>query len=179
LVFSGRSGGAGVLGCTRMKIGVAQTAPVLLKKDATLLKVIQYIKEAGSQNVELLTFGEAFVPGYPVWLDRAGGSAFDDPLQKEIHAQYIENAVDVKGGDLEDVCSAAKSFSCALVLGVIERDRERGHSLFCSRVLYPSRAPSSQFIESSCQRMKRGWHGALVMDTVLLCIPSVPSLWVL
>ena len=58
----------------------------------------------------LKAFGEGVAPGYPFWLERTGGAVFDSPLQKEIHAHYLDQAVQL--GDelrllLQDVAHGA------------------------------------------------------------------------
>jgi nitrilase len=82
-----------------------------------------------------VTFGEALVPGYPFWLERTDGARFESALQKEFHAHYLDQAVQVEAGHLETVCAAARELSLATVLGIIERPRDRGgHSVYASLV---------------------------------------------
>lgn len=51
---------------TKLKAAAVHAAPVYMDKDATLKKVIQLIKQAGEEGINLLIFPETFVPGYPV-----------------------------------------------------------------------------------------------------------------
>jgi nitrilase len=116
-------------------VGIAQIAPVFLDRAATLAKVVHAIADAGRAGAQLVCFPETIVPGYPVWVDRTGGAAFDDPRQKELYALYLSQAVDVEAGDLAPVCEVARAESIAVVLGVAERAPDRGgHSIYCSRV---------------------------------------------
>ena len=116
-----------------MKLALAQIAPVLLDREATLEKVLAAVNEAADQGARMVVFGEALVPGYPVWLERTGGARFDDPLQKALHARYLDQAVCVEAGHLDGVRALARERSIAVVLGVIERPLDRGgHSLYCS-----------------------------------------------
>lgn len=118
-----------------LKVGLAQMAPVWLNKSATLEKVIDFIEKAGKDACDLVVFGEGILPGYPFWLSITHGSAFNDQVQKEIHAHYIRNAVQIESGDLDKVCAVAKKNSIAVYLGTIERAKNRGgHSLYCSLV---------------------------------------------
>lgn len=118
-----------------LKIGMAQIAPVWLNKEKTIEKIKEYITVAGNQNCELLVFGEALLPGYPFWLSFTNGSEFNSQVQKEIHAHYIRNAVQIEAGDLDEICQLAKQFQMAIYLGTIERAKDRGgHSLYCSLV---------------------------------------------
>ena len=118
-----------------LKVGLAQIAPVWLNRDETLNKVVSYINDAAGQGVDLIAFGEALVPGYPFWVEPTGGARFNAPDQKEIHAEYIKQAVQIEAGHLDDVCKAAKDGQIAIYLGIMERAKDRGgHSLYCSMV---------------------------------------------
>ena len=118
-----------------LKVALAQISPVWLNKSATLEKVKSSISEAAAQEVELIIFGEGLVPGYPFWLSITNGSAWDDKVQKEIHAHYLRNAVQIEKGDLQEIQELAKSLKIAIYLGIIERPTDRGgHSIYCSLV---------------------------------------------
>lgn len=118
-----------------LKIAVAQIAPVFLNKNKTIEKLKSYISDAADQACELVVFGEALLPGYPFWLSLTGASEFNSKLQKEIHAHYIRNAVQIESGDLDEISQLAKAKRIAIYLGVIERASNRGgHSLYCSLV---------------------------------------------
>lgn len=122
-----------------LRLGIAQIAPVFLDRAATIEKVVARIEEAAQESCELITFGETIIPGYPAWLSRTDGAKFDDPLQKEIHALYLEQAVVPERGHLESVCDAAREAKSMVVLGIAERATDRGgHSVFCSRVIISS-----------------------------------------
>jgi predicted amidohydrolase len=53
-----------------LKIGLAQMAPVLLNREATLAKIIEHVRAAAGLGCRLVAFGEALVPGYPFWIER-------------------------------------------------------------------------------------------------------------
>ena len=123
----------------KLKIGIAQIAPVWLNKTKTLEKIISYIKKAGEQDCELVVFGEGLLPGYPFWLSITNGSEFNAPIQKKIFSHYAQNAVQIEKGDLDEVCGIAKQYNTAVYLGIIERPQDRGgHSLYCSLVYIDS-----------------------------------------
>lgn len=118
-----------------LKIGMAQIAPVCLDKAKTLDKIKEMIAQAAKASCELLVFGEGLLPGYPFWLSLSDGAAFNSQIQKEIHAHYMRNAVQIEAGDLDDLCRLAKQHKLAIYLGIIERPQDRGgHSLYCSLV---------------------------------------------
>jgi nitrilase len=118
-----------------LKVGLAQMAPVWLNKTETVKKIISYIEQAGKQSCDLIVFGESLLPGYPFWLSITNGSAFNDTVQKEIHAHYMRSAIQIEAGDLADICAVANNNNIAVYLGTIERAKNRGgHSLYCSLV---------------------------------------------
>lgn len=118
-----------------LKIGMAQIAPVWLNKHQTIAKIKEYITKAGNAQCELLVFGEALLPGYPFWLSLTHSADFNAPMQKEIHAHYLRNAIQIESGDLDEICDLARKYQMAIYLGTIERAKNRGgHSLYCSLV---------------------------------------------
>lgn len=118
-----------------INVALAQIAPIWLNKSKTLEKIKDYIVKAGDLKCDLVTFGESLLPGYPFWVSLTNGAEFNSKLQKEIHAHYIRNAVQIENGDLNEICELAKSKNIAIYLGIIERAQNRGgHSLYCSLV---------------------------------------------
>ena len=56
-------------------------------------------------------------------------------MQKEIHAHYMQNAVQIEAGHLNGLFEAAAEHQIAVVLGCIERAADRGgHSLYAALV---------------------------------------------
>lgn len=118
-----------------LTIALAQISPIWLNKGKTIDKIKSFISEAGNNKCELVIFGEALLPGYPFWLSLTNGAEFNSSIQKELHAHYIRNAVQIEAGDLDGICELAKQQHIAIYLGLIERAQNRGgHSLYCSLV---------------------------------------------
>ncbi|MEM0941946.1 MAG: carbon-nitrogen hydrolase family protein [Bacteroidota bacterium] len=116
-------------------VGLAQIAPVWLNREKTTEKIKSYISDAAAQKVDLVVFGEALLPGYPFWIDRTNGAEFNSPIQKQIHAHYMNQAIVIEAGHLDTICTLAREKSIAVYLGTIERPTDRGgHSLYCSMV---------------------------------------------
>lgn len=116
-----------------LTVGMAQIAPVWLNKAQTIEKLKSYINEAATKGCKLVVFGEGLLPGYPFWLSITDGAAFNNKIQKEIHAHYAANAIQIEQGELDDICQLAKHHELAIYLGIIERAENRGgHSLYCS-----------------------------------------------
>ena len=118
-----------------LRLALAQISPVWLDQKGTIAKVKETIHTAAENNSELLIFGEGFLPGYPFWLAYTDGASWDLKINKEIHAHYMHNAIQVENGDLDEICNLAREHKLAIYLGIIERAPDRGgHSLYCSLV---------------------------------------------
>ena len=119
----------------QLKVAMAQIAPVWLDKGKTTEKVENAILEAAQEKADLVIFGEGLLPGYPFWLSMTHGSEFNSEVQKEIHAHYITNSIQIEKGDLDSICLLAKENAIAIYLGIIERAENRGgHSVYCTLV---------------------------------------------
>lgn len=119
----------------QLRVGLVQMAPVWLQREATTAKMLDFIHQAGAGGCALVVFGEALLPGYPFWLELTDGARFNSKIQKEIHAWYLEQAIQVEAGHLDGFCDAARQYGMAIMTGTIERAPDRGgHSLYCSLV---------------------------------------------
>ncbi len=122
-----------------LKVGIAQISPVWLNRELTLDKITEYVGSAAQKDCELIVFGEALLPGYPFWIELTDGAHFNSSVQKEIHAQYLQNAVQIEAGHLNRLCEAATQHRIAVVLGCIERALDRGgHSIYASLIYIDS-----------------------------------------
>ncbi len=101
---------------SRHRVAVVQHPPVTLDRRKTLERGVRLLEEAAAHGARLISFPEAWVPGYPEWMWRLRpGDDFE--LTSEIHGRLIENAVDLKAGDLKPIQSTVS-------VGVHERDGE-------------------------------------------------------
>lgn len=118
-----------------LKVALAQIAPVWLNKVETLQKIEITILEAAKEKAELVVFGEALLPGYPFWLALTDGAEWDKKVNKELHAHYVRNSIQIEAGELDSICKLAKENSIAIYLGIMERAQNRGgHSIYASLV---------------------------------------------
>ena len=118
-----------------LKVGLAQISPVWLDKNGTIKKVEKTIIEASKQQCELVVFGEGLIPGYPFWLALTGGAKWDKKVNKELHAHYVRNSIQIEAGDLNAICDLSKKHKIAIYLGIIERAQNRGgHSIYASLI---------------------------------------------
>ena len=119
----------------QLTIALAQIAPVWLNRDATLAKILDYVSQAADQKAQLVVFGEGLLPGYPFWLEPTGGAVFNSDVQKEIHAHYLHNAVQIEAGHLDPLTRLCADRKIAAYLGCIERPQDRGgHSVYATLV---------------------------------------------
>ncbi len=116
-----------------MRVAAVQAAPVFLDREATVGKVVALVHEASAGGAQLVAFPETFVAGYPAWADVTNAAAFDHPDQKRAFAQYLDSAVDIGRGHLDDVVAAAAETGAFVYLGVAERSTSGG-SLYCTLV---------------------------------------------
>ncbi|MCF8405539.1 MAG: carbon-nitrogen hydrolase family protein [Bacteroidales bacterium] len=116
-------------------LSIAQISPIWLNKKKTIEKIKAYVNDAGKGKSDLVVFGEALLPGYPLWLSLTNGAEFNSKVQKELYAHYLKNAVQIENGDLDEICTLAKQLKIAIYLGMIERAANRGgHSLYCALI---------------------------------------------
>lgn len=147
----------------QLTVGLAQIAPVWLKRDATLARVGEWNSRAADNGCQLVVFGEALVPGYPFWVACTDGAQFESARQKSLYSHYLSEGVRIEKGDLDAICDIAAKREIAVYIGVMERASDRGgHSLYCSMVYI---SPQGQ-IESVHRKLmptyeERGWCGRL------------------
>ncbi|MHB1147571.1 MAG: carbon-nitrogen hydrolase family protein [Lutibacter sp.] len=119
----------------KITVGLAQIAPVWLNRNETTKKVVNYIEKASKKGCSIVAFGEAFIPGYPFWIELTNGAKFESKIQKELHSHYVKNAVKIYDGDLDLVCESCKNNDISAVIGCVELAKDRGnHSIYCSLV---------------------------------------------
>ncbi len=123
------------MGKDALNIAIAQIAPVWLNKAATIKKIEAAISEAALQKADLVCFGETVLPGYPFWIELTDGARFNSNVQKEIHAQYLREAISIEKNELDSICALAKELSVAVYIGCAECPQDRGgHSIYCTLV---------------------------------------------
>ena len=118
-----------------LTVALAQLSPVWLDREATVAKSVRAIDDAAAAGAELIAFPEGFAPGYPFWIERTNGAAFDSPAQKELYALYLAQAVQIESGHLTPIQDAARRGQISVYYGCIERAADRGgHSVYACLV---------------------------------------------
>jgi nitrilase len=105
------------------RVAVVQHPPVALNRPKTLERGVELLEEAAAGGAQLVSFPETWVPGYPEWVWRLRPGD-DYTLSGDIHGRLIENAVDLKAGQLKPIQAAAKRLKLTVSIGVHERDGE-------------------------------------------------------
>src|SRR5579871_1725185 len=93
---------------SQLHLGIAQLRPAWGRRDATVEIIVNSIAQAAARGIELLAFSETFLSGYPFWICRTNGAAFEDARQQRAYAQFIEAAVEIDGPELQRVAEAAR-----------------------------------------------------------------------
>lgn len=118
-----------------VRAAICQRPPVLLDKQASIAAAVAAVAEAADQGAKLITFPEAFLPGYPTWIWRLRPGA-DMALGNEIHGRLRVNAVNIPAGDLDPLREASMKHGIIIVIGMNELDSEfSGSTLFNTVVI--------------------------------------------
>jgi len=104
-----------------VRVGVVQQPPVLLDGPATLRAAVDRLHEAADAGARLVVFPETYVPGYPVWIWRLRPGP-DYGLTSAIHAQLVDNSVDLAADGLRPLRDAAAERGVVVVCGIHERE---------------------------------------------------------
>jgi len=115
----------------KVKVAVAQVAPVFMDKEATIDKACRAMEEAGRKDAELIVFSETFIPGYPYWRGT-------NPISRwsENQIEYMKNAISVPSQDTEVLGDAAKDAGLVSVIGCTELSDLRGSNTLYNTILF-------------------------------------------
>ncbi|EFO33823.1 nitrilase, arylacetone-specific [Roseibium sp. TrichSKD4] len=114
-----------------VKVAAVQAAPVWMDAKGTLEKTLTIIEDAAGKGVQLVAFGEVWLPGYPftIWL-QAPMVAMDVVMKHRV------NAITLDGPEMAAICEAARTNRMWVMMGFAERDRG---SIYCSQALVDDR----------------------------------------
>lgn len=105
-----------------VRVAAVQASPVFLDREGTLERVRALTLEAAGEGARLVTFPEAFVPGYPlwVWFIPPGRTA----ELREPYAALVAQSVTVPGPAVDSLAAIAQEASVHLAIGVNEINAE-------------------------------------------------------
>ena len=97
----------------QVKVAIVQAAPAFLKLDASLAR--EFVGIAAKQGARLVVFGEAWLPGYPAWLDYCPGAAlWDHEPTKDVFAELRRNSLSIPSRESELLAQAARENESSL-----------------------------------------------------------------
>ncbi len=119
-----------------MRIAAANLHPVWGNKTAATAKVIEWIRRAAAERIDLLAFPETYLSGYPIWQAVTDASRWEDPQQKAAFAYYLDAAVELDGPEIAQVTEAVRDLGVFVYLGTSERGRGAGArgTVYCTLV---------------------------------------------
>lgn len=109
------------------RLAAIQAAAVPFDRDASAEKACRLIREAGAMGATIAAFGETWLPGYPFFCNAPTG-----PKTWRAMAEYLANAVEIPSLTTDQLCAAAKEAGIDVVIGIAERDRISGGSVYCT-----------------------------------------------
>ena len=120
-----------------VKVAIIQAEPVYYNLPETVEKAIDLIHQAHKEGAELITFGETFFPGYPVWIDICSDMGlWDNAATKEVWAQLYKNSPTADGKEIQQLSALAEQLGIVLVLPINERvERGAGHGTLYNSIL--------------------------------------------
>ena len=105
-----------------LPVALLQAPPVFLNLAASIEKAVQLIDDAARQGARLIIFPETWLPGYPVWLDEAPGSAmWGHPPAERMFKRLFDNTPALDGPELARLAQAAAERRVEGVIGLHER----------------------------------------------------------
>lgn len=116
------------------KLAAVQAAPVYFDREASTQKACRLIREAAAQGATLAAFSEAWLPGYPFFVWRAGAGR----LAWQAAADYLANAVVIPGPTTDQLCRAAAEAHIDVVIGVVEQDPRTQGTAYCTLLFIDS-----------------------------------------
>lgn len=111
-----------------------------MDREATINRVAELVAAAATKGAELVVFGEAFIPGNPIWIDTRPIWDGDE----EWYRLLVENAVVVPGPATARLGGIAQEHSVWLVVGVEERD-PHGTTVYDSVLTF---APDGRLVDT-------------------------------
>lgn len=110
-----------------IRLCAVQAAPVYFDKTASLERALHWIAEAAREKPDLIAFGEAWLPGYPFFIDSPLSPAWWDAA-----SDVLKNGILLDGPEVKALCSAAKTAKADLVIGINELDPQTEATLYCT-----------------------------------------------
>ncbi|HEX2620385.1 MAG TPA: nitrilase-related carbon-nitrogen hydrolase, partial [Phototrophicaceae bacterium] len=96
---------------------IIQAAPVYYDLPATMTKAQDLIHQAANQGAKLITFGETWFPGYPIWLDYCRDMGlWDHAPTKAVYERLFRNSLSIDSAEMQQLQTTARQLQIALVI---------------------------------------------------------------
>lgn len=119
------------------KVAAIQASPVFMDRDGCIQKACDLIAGAAAGGAQLAVFPEAWIPGFPVWIESSPGAAlWEHRPAKNAFIRLTANAVEIPGPATEVLCDAAAASGCGVVMGVTERERGHRHGTLYNTIIF-------------------------------------------
>ena len=113
-------------------VAAAHLEPIWMDRTATIARAVEAIAGAAAEGVDLLVFPEAFVPGFPYWINLGVPPPLQQSLWVALHGQALVLDGTECSQDIDPVLVAARDHGVTIVLGATERS---GQQLYNVQVL--------------------------------------------
>jgi predicted amidohydrolase len=101
-----------------------------LIKTASLQITLDWINRAAKEKPDVIAFGEAWLPGYPFFID----SPLSD-VWWQAASELLANGVLLDGPEVAALYKAAKRSNADIVIGVNELDPQTRAKLYCTMLI--------------------------------------------
>ncbi|MCZ6891105.1 MAG: carbon-nitrogen hydrolase family protein [Chloroflexi bacterium] len=100
------------------KVAAIHAAPVFMDLNRTVEKAVGLIEEAGRQGARVVVFPEAFIPGFPYWVNLSSVL-----FHGKLFVKLWENSIDLSNDDavIRPLQDAARQAGAVVVMGLNER----------------------------------------------------------
>lgn len=110
-----------------IRLCAVQAAPSYFDKTKSLEIALNWIAKAAKENPDVIAFGEAWLPGYPFFVDSALCNVW-----WEAAAELLDNGILLDGPEVAALCKAARRANSTLVIGINELDPQTRSTLYCT-----------------------------------------------
>lgn len=124
-------------GRERIKVCIAQVSPVYLNRDATVIRAVAAIREAGANGADLVVFPETWLSGYPYWTEGWDSSLRDWAAGR---VRFFDEALLVPSDATDTIGRAAREAQVHVVMGCNEIDPRPGNGTIYNSLVFFDRA---------------------------------------
>lgn len=117
----------------RFRAAAVQAAPVFLNRDATMVRLEEWVRKAKDAGAGLVVFGESYIPGFPLW------NMLYAPIdQHAFYGRLFNNAIAVPGPQVDQLGEIARRHGVVLSVGVTEKGSISMGAMWNTNLLFDS-----------------------------------------